>query len=258
LKNHSHSVFQTAEWTEVLTDDNWQPIYLINDDWSGAMVLMENKEKNAYESSLYGCYGGHIGNPVNIYELLSTDLNYIRIVDYFNTFQENWNKKEISTYLLDTNDYKLSHGRKDDLRKAKLLGLKIRETTDMEEFTALYLEAMKQFKTENFKSKEFFDKILKSGLAKFYIAELDKPVAISVHLFYNGEIFNYITMSLNRQVDSLTSITKHIIDNNSEYKLYNFGVSINEGNSYYKKSWGAKEYKYSIQGLIFKLKYEYV
>ena len=223
LNNNQHSVFQTTEWADVqngLTDDNdnvWHPLYLVNNDWSGGMVLMENQNHDAYESMFMGCYGGQIGNPVNLYELFSTGLNYMRVVDYNKTMDcDGWQKKFVSTYLIDINDYELSNGRKDDLRKSKLAGIVIEQTEDIDKFYNYYLIAMGQFpNTIDIKTKDFFERLIKTKFAKFYFAVSGcKIMAISVHLLYSGEIFNYISMAISeyRNSGAITLITKRIIE----------------------------------------------
>lgn len=260
LDNNQHSVFQTSEWIDALSEDGWQPIYLVNKDWSGGMVFMENKDQDAYESLRLGCHGGVVGNMVNVCELMSTDMNYIRIVDYPDTLHlDGWAKSYTSTYLLDLKNYRMSHGRKADLKIANDIEMLLEITTDVELFYRLYLQAMTKFPgTKDIKSLDYFNKIMKSGLAKFFIAWCNKePIAVSVHLFYNRKIFNYITMVVPgyEKSGAITYITKTIIDEFNDYDTYNFGASVSKGTGTYKRSWGASEYQYPIYGLIFNLKY---
>lgn len=262
LKNKSHSVFQTYEWSQIMEVEGWHPVWLVNKDWSGGMVLMENDEHTAYESMRFGCYGGTIGEPVNIIELMSTDMNYIRIFDYNSTMKlEGWNKQMLSTYIINLDNYRLSNGRRDDLRIAKKEGLRIEETTNIERFYAVFVEAMKFFpNTTQIKPKEFFEKMCKYDFVKFHlVSKGSKDIGCSTHLLYNGEIFGYTAMVLPefRNTGCTTFNLKHLMDSNPEYKTYNFGVGISDGNHAFKKSWGAYEHKYPIYGIIFQTKYEY-
>jgi hypothetical protein len=262
LKNKSHSVFQTYEWAKIMETEEWHPIWLINDDWSGGMVLMENHDHTQYESMRLGCYGGVIGEQVNLAELMSTEINYIRIFDYFETTKcEGWDKQYVSNYIIDLNNYKLSNGRRDDLRLAKKAGLKLVETADLEKFYSVFVEGMKKFPdTQYVKPIEFFKKMMDSGFVKLHLVlKGDKAVGCSAHIYYNGEIFGYTAQNLPEysRMGVTTFNLQEVINQSPESKTYNFGVGINDGNKFFKTSWGAKEHQYPIYGIIFKPKYEY-
>lgn len=261
LANNHHSVFQTNEWIDILSEDGWHPVYLVNKDFTGGMVFMENKTKDAYEGLRLGCYGGVIGNMVNVCELMSTSIRYIRIVDYPDTLHlDGWDKTYISTFLVDLQKINLSHGRTSDLNKAKKNGISVKETTDLETFYSVYLSGMDRFPgTVDVKSIEFFSKIMKSGLAKFHLAFKDnKPVGCTIHLYYKDKIFSYIGLATStyRNLGVLTAIYDYIINNSSGYATYNFGAAVSETQKWFKESFGAIEYRYPIYGLVFNYKYQ--
>jgi hypothetical protein len=241
LSNNLHSVFQTWEWADIMRTNEWYPIWLVNDDWSGGIQLMTNGD--AYESMRLGCYGGVIGKQVNLCELMSTEINYIRIFDYLD-------------------NYRLSNGRKDDLRIAKKEGLELVETRDLEKFYHIFREGMKKFPNTTYvKPIEFFEKMMKSNFVKFHLVlKGSKEIGCSAHIYYNGEIFGYTAQNLMEysRMGVTTFNLMEVIKQSPDSKTYNFGVGINEGNKFFKTSWGAKEHQYPIYGITFKLKYEYV
>lgn len=253
LQREKSSIFQTKEWVDALTNKDWKPVYLVNDDYTGGMVLMTNGK--SFESMPYGGYGGFIGEPVNYNKLLSIDTGYIRIADYHNTLGNEWEKMQVSTYLLEIHNFKESHSVHDNLRIANKYGLIVKESP-IDEWIKVFHKCYGRFDIAY--SRDFLQRVRDNlgDKAKFLgCYKGEDLIGVSLQLFYKKEIFNLYNIGLDKKMQPVSLMMKYVIDNYPEYDTYNLGATSNENVANFKKNWGAKEYKYNICGKTFNLQY---
>lgn len=262
LKKNKSSVFQTYEWAKSQESESWKPIYVVNDDYSGGIVLMQRSDKRAYDSMIRGGYGGYIGKPVDFKGLLTPSLNYIRFIDYANKMKlDGYEKTMATTYLVNLKDFKPSHGIKDNLRVAKKEGVAIERTDDIELFHKIYKEIYEEFDLMDIPEVSYFRNIAREmgEAAKFYVMKIkNKTIGVALQLFYKDEIFNLYNACLEKYKRSgaITACMYKVIEENPGYKVYNLGAATDEGAHIFKSRWGAKRYDYPIYGKIINIDYK--